>query len=143
MLSNTEAGNSTWSEYKILATNMEPEYLKNEYAEIYARGTGARNHNTSIVKIDNYTLLDHGLFRGLYLIVLSRKDLKKVYSGWYDLMKREESYSVNIIKTWEVNETCYNETDCILPISATKDTTAAGSTTTADSNTNTGGATTI
>jgi hypothetical protein len=75
MTSNLTAGNSEWSEYKILATLMEPQYLKNEYTEIYARGTGARNHNTSVVKIDKYTLLDHGAMRGLHLIVLSRKNL--------------------------------------------------------------------
>jgi len=30
---------------------MEPELLKHEYTEIYARGTGARNHNTSVVML--------------------------------------------------------------------------------------------
>lgn len=72
MTSQIEAGNSSWSEYKILATKLEPQYLKNEYVEIYAKGTGARNHMPSVVKVDNYTLLDHGSFRGLYLIVLDR-----------------------------------------------------------------------
>jgi len=72
--------NSEWSDYKIMATLMEPENLKNEYVEIYARGTGARNHNTSVVQIDDKILLDHGLFRGLHLIVLSRKNLSKVFN---------------------------------------------------------------
>ena len=72
MTSQIEAGNSTWSDYKILATKLEPQYLKNEYVEIYAKGTGARNHMPSVVKVDNYTLLNHGSFRGLYLIVLDR-----------------------------------------------------------------------
>lgn len=75
MLSDTEAGNSAWSEFKILTTLIEPEYQKKEYTEIYAVGTGARNHNASVVRVDNYTLLDHGAFRGLYLIVLDRRDL--------------------------------------------------------------------
>jgi hypothetical protein len=70
---------------------MEPELLKYEYVEIYARGTGARNHNTSVVKVDNNTLLDHGLYRGLHLIVLSRKNLKKVFNATYDLMLKEKS----------------------------------------------------
>lgn len=91
--------NSEWSDYKIVATIMEPEFLKNEYVEIYARGTGARNHNTSVVQIDKEILLDHGLYRGLHLIVLSRKNLSKVYSGTYDLMLKEKFFPLNKITT--------------------------------------------
>ncbi len=91
--------NSSWSDFKIVATLMEPELLKYEYVEIYARGTGARNHNTSVVKVDNNTLLDHGLYRGLHLIVLSRKNLKKVFSATYDLMLKEKSFPMNKIET--------------------------------------------
>jgi hypothetical protein len=109
MLSNTEAGNSSWSEFKILNTRMEPEYQKREYAEIYAVGTGARNHNASVVKVDNFTLLDHGAFRGLYLIVLDRRDLQKVYSGWYDLMKHETGYEMNQM-TNTTTQVCFNVT---------------------------------
>jgi hypothetical protein len=94
---NEQPWNSSWSEYKIISTLIEPEYLKNEYVEIYARGTGARNHNTSVVKIDNYTLTDHGLFRGLHLIVLDRRNLSKVYNYTYDTMKRDISFPENII----------------------------------------------
>lgn len=101
---------SDWSDYKILATNMEPDFLQNEYVEFYARGTGARNHNTSYFKIDNYTLLDSGVLRGLYLIVLSRKDLSKVYSDVYDLMKKENSYPLNVITT-ETIKSCVNYTN--------------------------------
>lgn len=71
--------------------------MKNEYVEIYARGTGARNHNSSTVKIDNNVLLDHGLFRGLHLIVLDRRNLSKVYNYTYDTMLRDKSYPENII----------------------------------------------
>lgn len=88
---------------------MEPDLLKYEYVEIYARGTGARNHNTSVVKIDNNILLDHGLYRGLHLIVLSRKNLKKVYSHTYDLMLKEKSYPLNNIET-SISSKCQNYT---------------------------------
>ena len=88
---------------------MEPDLLKYEYSEIYARGTGARNHNTSVVKIDNNILLDHGLYRGLHLIVLSRKNLKKVFNATYDLMLKEKSFPLNRIET-VVNSRCYNYT---------------------------------
>ena len=76
---------------------MEPKFQKNEYVEIYARGTGARNHNSSIVRVDNNILLDHGAFRGLNLIVLNRKTLERVFNATYDLMKHEEPYLVNNI----------------------------------------------
>jgi hypothetical protein len=76
---------------------MEPEHMKNEYVEIYARGTGARNHNTSVVKLDDYLLLDHGVFRGLHLIVLDRRNLSKVFNYTYDTMLRDQTYPENII----------------------------------------------
>jgi len=88
---------------------MEPELLKYEYVEIYARGTGARNHNTSVVKVDNNTLLDHGLYRGLHLIVLSRKNLKKVFNATYDLMLKEKSFPMNKIET-KITSICQNFT---------------------------------
>jgi len=88
---------------------MEPELLKHEYTEIYARGTGARNHNTSVVRIDSNILLEHGLYRGLHLIVLSRKNLKKVFSGTYDLMLKEKSYPLNRIEN-DVKSNCKNYT---------------------------------
>jgi hypothetical protein len=88
---------------------MEPELLKYEYVEIYARGTGARNHNTSVVKVDNNILLDHGLYRGLHLIVLSRKNLKKVFNATYDLMLKEKSFPMNRIETI-VTSRCQNYT---------------------------------
>lgn len=88
---------------------MEPEFLKNEYVEIYARGTGARNHNTSVVQIDKEILLDHGLYRGLHLIVLSRKNLSKVYSGTYDLMLKEKFFPLNKITT-DTQQICQNFT---------------------------------
>jgi hypothetical protein len=108
-----EVNDSDWSDYKILATNMEPEHLKNEYVEFYARGSGARNHNTTVFKIDNYTLLDTGVIRGLYLIVLSRKNLAIVHQEVFDTMKAEESFPLNIItseQTPENNNTCFNVT---------------------------------
>jgi hypothetical protein len=77
--------------------------------EFYARGSGARNHNTSTFKIDNYTLLDSGVLRGLYLIVLSRKDLSKVHSEVFDLMKKEDSFPLNVITT-ETLKSCINVT---------------------------------
>jgi len=101
--------NSSWSDFKIVATLMEPELLKYEYVEIYARGTGARNHNTSVVKVDNNTLLDHGLYRGLHLIVLSRKNLKKVFNATYDLMLKEKSFPMNKIYT-DITSRCQNFT---------------------------------
>jgi len=101
--------NSSWSDFKIVATLMEPELLKYEYVEIYARGTGARNHNTSVVKVDNNTLLDHGLYRGLHLIVLSRKNLKKVFNATYDLMLKEKSFPMNKIET-NITSICQNFT---------------------------------
>jgi hypothetical protein len=69
-------------------------YLK-EYASIYARGTGAKNHNSSIIAVDSNVILDHALMRGLYLVVLNRYTLKKEYSGVYDLMLQLPAENVN------------------------------------------------
>lgn len=63
----------------------------------------------SIVKVDNYTLLNHGSFRGLYLIVLDRRDLQKVYSGWYDLMLADTPILMNNITVVQ-NTSCVNAT---------------------------------
>lgn len=106
---NEQPWNSSWSDYKIVATLMEPENLKNEYVEIYARGTGARNHNTSVVKIDDHKLFEHGLYRGLHLIVLDRRNLSKVFNATYDTMKKEKSFPENIIVT-ETGMNCTNYT---------------------------------
>ena len=76
---------------------MEPKNKKNEYVEIYLRGTGARNHNSSIIKVDNNILFDHGATRGLYLLVLSRKNLQRVWNETFDLQKREVPYLMNNI----------------------------------------------
>ena len=94
---------------------MEPEHMKNEYVEIYARGTGARNHNTSVVKIDDYLLLDHGLFRGLYLIVLDRRNLSKVFNYTYDTMLRDQTFAENIIvRNEEIRCNNYTQKEKIL-----------------------------
>ncbi len=89
--------------------------MKNEYVEIYARGTGARNHNTSVVKLDDYLLLDHGLFRGLHLIVLDRRNLSKVFNYTYDTMLRDQPLRENIIiKSEETRCNNYTLKDKIL-----------------------------
>lgn len=100
---------SEWSDFKILATIMEPWNLKNEYVELYARGSGARNHNTSVLKVDDNVLLDSGVLRGLYLIVLHRANLSKVHSEVFDTMKAETSFPLNVITTDQVS-TCWNVT---------------------------------
>jgi hypothetical protein len=83
--------------------------------EIYARGTGARNHNTSVVKIDNQTLIEHGLFRGLHLIVLDRRNLSKVFNATYDTMRKEKTFPENIILTDKtINCTNYTLKDPII-----------------------------
>lgn len=89
--------------------------MKNEYVEIYARGTGARNHNTSVVKLDDYLLLDHGLFRGLHMIVLDRRNLSKVFNYTYDTMLRDQTFPENIIvKNEEKRCNNYTQKDEIL-----------------------------
>ncbi|TNV82359.1 hypothetical protein FGO68_gene16422 [Halteria grandinella] len=100
---------SDYSEKKILATIMEPEHLKNEYVEFYARGSGARNHNTSVFKIDNNVLLDSGVLRGLYLIVLHRANLSKVHGEVFDTMKAETSFPLNVITSDQISN-CFNVT---------------------------------
>jgi hypothetical protein len=37
--------------------------------------------------LDDKILLDHGRYRGLWLIVLKRKTLERVHSAYYDLFK--------------------------------------------------------
>ena len=80
----TAAGNSGWTPFIILATEMSPILKKYEYSSIYARGTGAKNHDSSIIKIDNNIVLDSAYFRGLYLAIFNRVTLKKEFSKIYD-----------------------------------------------------------
>lgn len=72
MTSSTLAGSTVWTEARIITTKMLPAKQQYEYANLYARGTGARNHMSSLVRIDTNVLLDHAVQRGLYLIVLDR-----------------------------------------------------------------------
>ena len=51
--STTEAGYSPWSDPKFIATKMAPVNQVHEYVDIYARGIGAKNHNSAKVKIDD------------------------------------------------------------------------------------------
>jgi hypothetical protein len=91
---------------------MEPKNKKNEYVEIYLRGTGARNHNSSIIKVDNNVLFDHGATRGLYLVVLSRKNLQRVWNETFDLQKREVPYLMNNISIVAKEVCVTNSTVC-------------------------------
>ncbi|CDW74032.1 UNKNOWN [Stylonychia lemnae] len=93
--STTIAGNTAWTDYKILVTKLTPAEEINEYSQIYARGTGAKNHNSSIIMIDNTVILDHAVMRGLYLAVFDRYTLKKVYSGIYDTILQIQPQEVN------------------------------------------------
>jgi hypothetical protein len=54
--------------------------------------------------------LDHGLFRGLHLIVLDRRNLSKVFNQTYDTMLRDKSFAENIIVE-ERTEKCMNYTE--------------------------------
>ncbi len=57
-----------------------------EYAWIYARGTGLNNHNSSIIKLNEFTILNHAYFWGLALAILDRRTLKTVHLDTYDLL---------------------------------------------------------
>ena len=48
------------------------------------------NHNSSIIKVDDSVILNHAYYRGLYLVVLSRYDLKTVYRGSFNTIKAPE-----------------------------------------------------
>eukprot|EP00347_Sterkiella_histriomuscorum_P012274 403369219 len=93
--STTSAANSAWSDFRILITKLTPLDEQHEYAHFYTRGTGAKNHNSSIIMVDDQVILDHAIMRGLYLAVFSRYTLKKVYSGIYDMMTEVEPTEIN------------------------------------------------
>ena len=42
------------------------------------------NHNSTVFKVDNHTILDHAYFIGLYLAVLDRRTLKLEWSEFYN-----------------------------------------------------------
>jgi hypothetical protein len=81
---------SLWSDWKILSTSVSIAFEDNEYAYLYARGTGVNNHNSSIIKVDDFTILNHAYYRGLYLVVLSRYDLSTKFRGSFDTVKAPE-----------------------------------------------------
>ena len=58
----------------------------NEYAFVYARGTGLNNHDASIIKVDENVILNHAYFKGLYLVVLDRKTLATKFKKAYNLL---------------------------------------------------------
>ena len=57
-----------------------------ENVVLSARGTGSKNHENSYLKIDENVIMNKGNYRGLYLAVFHRHDLRLVYSGFYDTM---------------------------------------------------------
>jgi len=96
MISNSSsAGNTSWSNFRIVTTPMPINLSQHEYVHLYARGTGARNHQSSIIKVDDNVLLDHAVMRGFYLVVLDRYTLKSVFSQNYDLMLELNATDVN------------------------------------------------
>ena len=60
---------------------------KHESVVLTARGTGNKNQENSILKIDENVILDKGNFWGLYLAVFYWRNLELVYSNFYDTMK--------------------------------------------------------
>ena len=90
MLSATH-GNSEWSHFRVFSTLLKPSDELNERPLLYARGTGANNHETAIIKVDDNVILDKGNFRGLYLAVFSRLNLELVYTGIYDTSKKQSA----------------------------------------------------
>ena len=79
-----------WSDYKVLATTVQTQFQQNEYAYLYARGTGLNNHRESLIKVDENVLLQHAYFKGLWLYVLDRKTLKVVHEQSYDTITTVE-----------------------------------------------------
>lgn len=81
---DTRTVSTDWSEPKVLATLHSKHWREHEYVNLYLRGTGRNNHNSSIFKVDDTVLLDHAFYMGLYLAVLDRRDLSLAYSGFFN-----------------------------------------------------------
>ena len=48
---------SDYSDYLVLSTRMSSQ--EHKYAEIYGRGIGAHNYDSSIIRVDDNIILDH------------------------------------------------------------------------------------
>lgn len=84
-----------WSDYKVLSTAVPTTFQQHEYVYLDVRGTGLNNHHASYVYVDGNVLLKNAFFKGLWLIVLNRKDLSLVHSQNYDTMKSGEFETVS------------------------------------------------
>jgi hypothetical protein len=73
-----------WTEVKLLATLTRKQWQEHDYSILHIRGTGLNNHNSSFVKIDDNVILDHAFYIGLYLVILDRRDLSTVYTGFFN-----------------------------------------------------------
>ena len=73
-----------------MSTSIQELFQRNEYAYLYLRGTGLNNHNSTIFKVDDFTVVNHAYFKGLYLVVLDRRTLETVFINSYDTMKDAE-----------------------------------------------------
>lgn len=77
---------TNWSDYKLLATSVQLNFERNEYAYVYLKGTGLNNFDASEVRIDNNTIVYNPFFRGLYLVVLDRRTLECVEQRTFDTL---------------------------------------------------------
>jgi len=100
-------GDSEWSESKIVLTKPTRKSLNtlgSTNAHLMVRGTGQNNHNASIIKINDIEILNRGDFIGLYLLVLKRSNLEKVYGGHYDTQNEQVSNELsNKIRSYNEN----------------------------------------
>jgi len=112
----SQYGNSQFSTQKILLTKpllnkyrifMIFKMLGNNDVRLILRGTGQNNHNNALIKIDENELLNKGNFIGLYLCVLDRKNLRKVFSASYDTQNNNEI----IVKSVNYTTTTFQNND--------------------------------
>jgi hypothetical protein len=77
-----------------MGTLHSKHWRQHEYVNLFLRGTGRNNHNSSIFKIDDTVLLDHAFYMGFYLAILDRRDLALAYSGFFNTSSIENGYIV-------------------------------------------------
>jgi len=64
---------SPWSDWKLQPT------LGDSVQILEIQGTGSNNHLSAFIRLDGTTLMERDNFRGFYLRVLHRRDLRTVH----------------------------------------------------------------
>jgi hypothetical protein len=77
-------GISNFSKINYIRTKRVDTAKDKDYAKIYIKGTGRNNHDNALVTINDTTVLRHGKFQGLCLIVLNRINMGVISIEFYD-----------------------------------------------------------